>query len=123
MPYSPELPVPGFETKELTESELIAKLGTNYAEITGHMKMVELGGVLSPEQKLQLQTAQNRLLDAAALVLPRIKSGELQSIGAEYRIDDPQIYITLFGGTFKIPVSLNALKERIPQIRDLLSEN
>lgn len=92
-----------------------------HADILRFKKLRELK-LLTEEQRHQWRQASAELAGVAALALPRIVSGELETIGVEsITNDDRVLQITIFEGAHKIPVSIRGVEERLPQLHDMLS--
>lgn len=109
------------KTKPLSEKQLVSRLAILHADLQLFRKLGSYGP-LTDEEKHQRRQVSVELAGVAALTLPRIVSGELETIGVEPIADDDRVLqITIFGGAHKIPVSIKRVEERIPQLRNMLS--
>lgn len=104
----------GNQPEPLSEARLISRFALLHTDILRFKKLRELK-LLTEEHQHQWRQTSAELSDLAAATLPRITSGELESIGLDYVPGDRVVLITLFEGKHKVPVAIN------PQLREMLS--
>lgn len=115
MSNSREEPSIDNEAPPLSEAELTSRFGLLFADNIFFAKLREYG-LLTKEEKHQWGQTSVELADLAVVTIPRIISGELESIGLEQDPkEDRVVYITLFEGAHRVPIGIN------PQLRDMLS--